>query len=194
MRLRVALASLSSLVLAALPCTAVQAGSPPPGVLAQSAHGGTLGKAGPRCGETTDLVDLARGSRVEANSSALGHGATKAIDGDMSTTWTYFKWNPVTWWNGKNLTYTVDLGAVHDLRCIVINWGDDSEAPWSYGFSRDGSQWNYRGGSEFGHSEDTSVRHGEEARYVRVTSVVWMSLLDFHLSNFSIKELEIYGR
>ena len=96
---------------------------------------------------------------ASASSSATGSSAAQAVDADSTTSWR-------TGSAGRQWI-ALDLGGVHEIGGLVLNWAPDSHAPsYDVQLSNDGVAWStaYRvrggdGGRDFIYLPETETRH-----------------------------------
>lgn len=153
-----------------------------------------------------DWMLLSYSKATEVSSTYKDFTPKNALDEDFLTYWVAETGDPGEY-------FTVDLGAVADVRAIQINWdhiGAEAQAPGAGGMfggstnnpdhyqcytvevSKDGKKWTKiidksNNKQEFRHDYN-EIANGAAARYVKVTNVAC-----YDGAKFSIKDLRVFG-
>ncbi len=149
----------------------------------------TAGKGGKGWLEASDLVLLelppdppARPPSQAASSSAPGHDAELAADGDPATSWRAAQAGPAEW--------RVDLGALRELGGLVVEHGGVFASRYAVDLSEDGAAWrtarevvNGNGG------RDLLALPESEARAVRLRLLEGPQPGPFELKEVAVKPL-----
>ncbi len=127
-------------------------------------------------------VLLSKGATVTTSSTESAQlGPEKALDGDVSTRWSSAF--------DDNQSITVDLGAEHTVKRVVLSWETAFGKTYEVQGSLDGKDWSTLSSVASGNGgvDDLQVA-ASKARYVRVLGTkrgtVW---------GYSLYELEVYG-
>ncbi|HMM35533.1 MAG TPA: discoidin domain-containing protein [Thermoanaerobaculia bacterium] len=149
----------------------------------------TAGKGGKGWLEVADLVLLelppeppAGPPSQTASSSAPGHGAALAADGDPSTSWRAAKAGPAEW--------RVDLGALRELGGLVVEHGASFASRYVVDLSEDGATWRAAREVAGGNGgRDLLALPESEARAIRLRLLEGPSSEPFELKEVSVKPL-----
>jgi hypothetical protein len=133
-------------------------------------------------------TELARGKTVVASSeqTSKGNVASLANDGDSTTRWSASAATVPSWWR-------VDLGAVHTISRVEIDW----EFPRAYGYRVEGSNDDSTYATLMDRSGSTDMTQNQfcdfntSARYVRITVT---AVTTNPISWPSMWEVRVYGQ
>lgn len=149
----------------------------------------TAGKGGKGWLEVADLILLellpeppAGAPAWSASSSAPGHDAARAGDGDLSTSWRATQAGPAEW--------RVDLGALRELGGLVVEHGASFASRYAVDLSEDGATWRtvreVAGGNG---GRDLLALPESEARAIRLRLLEGPGREPFELKEVSVKPL-----
>ncbi|MFI5803313.1 discoidin domain-containing protein [Streptomyces sp. NPDC051561] len=130
-----------------------------------------------------DVPDLARGRTTTASSAETGHlGAELATDGDPGTRWAS-RYTDGEW-------IQVDLGAVHPVRRVLLDWEAAAGKDYDLQVSGDGSAWRTvaeRRGRTTAGEDVVELSAPEQARYVRMQGRTRQSTYGYSLWRFEVR-------
>ncbi len=149
----------------------------------------TAGKGGKGWLEVADLVlvDLPpepapRPPSASASSSAVGHEARLALDGDAATSWRAASSGPAEW--------MVDLGSFRELGGVVIDYGASFASRYAVDLSEDGTTWTtVREATAGNGGRDFLALPESEARKVRLRLLEGPGGEPFELKEVAVKPL-----
>ena len=149
----------------------------------------TAGRGGRGWLEVADLalVELpaeppAAAPSAVASSSARGHEARLAFDGDAATSWRAAKAGPAAW--------TVDLGALRELGGLVVDFGSSFASRYAVDLSEDGTTFaTAREVASGNGGRDWVALPESEARKVRLRLLEGPSKEPFELKEVAVKPL-----
>lgn len=149
----------------------------------------TAGRGGKGWLEVTDLVlvelppeAMPDPPSVSASSSAKGHDAPRAFDGDPATSWRAASAGPAEW--------TADLGSLRELGGLVVDHGASFASGYAVDLSEDGTTWTtVRQVSAGNGGRDYLALPESEARRVRLRLLEGAGAEPFELKDVAVKPL-----
>lgn len=149
----------------------------------------TAGKGGKGWLEVADLVLVAlppeppaRPPNWRASSSAPGHDAARAGDGDTTTSWRAAKAGPAEW--------RVDLGGLRELGGLVVEHGGAYASRYAVDLSEDGAAWRTAREVVSGNGgRDLLALPESEARAIRLRLLEGPSREPFELREVAVRPL-----
>jgi hypothetical protein len=128
-----------------------------------------------------DISNLAAGKAVTASSTQVGHPASNAVDGSLSSRWAS-SWADNQW-------LRVDLGATRAVSRAVIRWEAAYATAYRIETSTDGTTWTQAAAVTGGNGGlDAVVFPAVNARYLRLTGQTRATSY-----GFSVYEVEVYS-
>ncbi|WNG24722.1 glycoside hydrolase [Cystobacter fuscus] len=133
---------------------------------------------------TATTVNLARGKNVTATSNEFG-SANDAVDGNPTTRWS----SRADTASPNTESITIDLGAVHSIKRVVLNWEAAYGTKYVVEASLDGTTWTplYTENAGNGGIDDLTNLSGV-GQYVRMRGVQRATAY-----GYSLWEFEVYG-
>lgn len=104
--------------------------------------------------------------------------AVKAIDGDYTTRWASESWDPQS--------ITIDLGSVHTIGTVILNWESAYGKSYDIQVSNDGNNWTTVYRQLYGRGGVETIKFKADGRFIRMDGFARGSAFGYSLYEFEV--------